>query len=281
MPRDTPVSTWRRLADPLECKAPDAVTSGFADACAEAIILAKLAGLLPTLAVARIGPDGVARARRAGAVVVQAADVVALQIAGVRLERVGEAPMPLEGAPEGRVVAFRSPETGAQQLAVVIGQPERSAVSGSAPLVRLHSECFTGDVLGSLRCDCGPQLRDAMRRMTAEGAGVVLYLAQEGRGIGLLNKLRSYALQDRGLDTLDANTALGFAADERDFAIAAAMLQALGVTRIRLLTNNPAKLAALAANGIEVERASLLVATNGVNDAYMATKAVRFGHLST
>src|SRR4030095_2400690 len=116
-----------------------------------------------------------------------------------------------------------------------------------APLVRLHSECFTGDLLGSLRCDCGQQLRGAIRRMVEEGAGALLYLSQEGRGIGLVNKLRAYALQDRGLDTLDANRALGWGADERNFLVAAAMLRELGIRRLRLLTNNPGKLAALAA----------------------------------
>jgi GTP cyclohydrolase II len=148
------------------------------------------------------------------------------------------------------------------------------------PLVRLHSECFTGDLLGSLRCDCGAQLRGAIRRMEEEGAGVLLYLAQEGRGIGLVNKLRAYRLQDGGLDTLDANRALGWSADERNFWVAAAMLEHLGVPRVRLLTNNPNKLAGLAACGIRVEgREAHAFAPNGVNDGYLETKARRFGHL--
>ena len=139
--------------------------------------------------------------------------------------------------------------------------------------MRLHSECFTGDLLGSLRCDCGPQLHGAIRRMAQEGAGVLLYLAQEGRGIGLANKLRAYALQDRGLDTLDANRALGFEPDERSFAVAATMLRQLGVTRLRLLTNNPDKLAALGERGIDVVgREEHAVAPNGINDHYLATK---------
>ncbi len=168
------------------------------------------------------------------------------------------------------------PESGAEQYAILVGRPEEAA----APLIRVHSECFTGDLLGSLRCDCGDQLRGAIRRMAAEGAGALLYMAQEGRGIGLANKLRAYALQDRGLDTLDANRALGFAADERDFLTAAAMLHQLGLRRVRVLTNNPEKLAALAAHGIEVVgRESLLFATNGVNDRYLQTKTHRFGHL--
>ena len=133
--------------------------------------------------------------------------------------------MPLEDAPDARVIAFRSEGAGLDHLAIVVGEPEKV----DAPLVRIHSECFTGDLLGSLRCDCGQQLRGAIRRMAEEGAGVLLYLAQEGRGIGLINKLRAYTLQDRGLDTLDANRALGWDADERNFLIAARMLEALGI----------------------------------------------------
>ena len=155
-----------------------------------------------------------------------AADVLAYpRDMAANLTRVAEAQVPLDGAPDARIVAFRAPDAGDGAS----GHPGRPAGGGRAPLVRLHSECFTGDLLGSLRCDCGPQLRGAMRRMAAEGAGVLLYLAQEGRGIGLVNKLRAYALQDRGLDTLDANRALGWGADERNFMIAATMLEALGV----------------------------------------------------
>jgi GTP cyclohydrolase II len=146
--------------------------------------------------------------------------------------------------------------------------------------VRIHSECFTGDLLGSLRCDCGAQLRGAIARMSEEGAGILLYLAQEGRNIGLVNKLRAYTLQDRGLDTLDANRALGWGADERNFLIAATMLKSLGVEHVRLLTNNLSKLDALASCGIEVVgREAHAFAPNGVNDHYLATKAERFGHL--
>jgi GTP cyclohydrolase II len=144
----------------------------------------------------------------------------------------------------------------------------------------VHSECFTGDLLGSLRCDCGPQLRGAIARMGQDGAGVLLYLAQEGRGIGLVNKLRAYTLQDQGLDTLDANRALGYGADERGFLVAATMLRQLGIPRIRLLTNNPDKVAGLAACGIEVAgREPHRFAANGINDHYLETKAARFGHL--
>ena len=179
--------------------------------------------------------------------------------------------------PDCRMIAFRAPGTALEHIAILCGRPEDER----APLVRVHSECFTGDLLGSLRCDCGAQLRGAIRRIAAEGAGAVLYLAQEGRDIGLPNKLRAYALQDEGLDTIDANHALGYGADERDFHVAATMLHQLGLPRIRLLTNNPDKLAALAAHGITVEaREPLNIPANGVNDGYLLTKARRFGHLA-
>ena len=178
-------------------------------------------------------------------------------------------------------MAFRAPDAGIEHLAILIGKPEHAGAAGPAPLARVHSECFTGDLLGSLRCDCGPQLHAALDRMAAEGSGVLLYMAQEGRGIGLTNKLRAYALQDRGLDTLDANRALGWNADERNFLAAATMLDQLGIRRVRLLTNNPDKLTALAAFGVEIEaRESLVISPNGVNNHYLATKIRRLGHLA-
>ena len=149
--------------------------------------------------------------------------------------------------PDTQIVAFRASDDGQEHVALVVG-----AFGGKPPLVRLHSECLTGDVFGSLKCDCGPQLQEALRIIGAAGGGVLLYLRQEGRGIGLANKLRAYALQDRGLDTVDANRRLGFADDERDYGHAAAMLRALGIDRVRLLTNNPNKVAGLEGAGIEV-----------------------------
>lgn len=240
------------------------------------LLLAKLARLLPAVVAAPLAAPG-AGAEAGGLVHVPASDVLHYPMASAsRLVRVAEAQVPLEDAADARLVAFRSPDAGIEHLALLVGRPEAC----EAPLVRLHSECFTGDFLGSVRCDCGPQLRQAIRRMTAEGAGVLLYLAQEGRGIGLVNKLRAYALQDRGLDTLDANLALGWGVDERSFLAAATMLEALGVPRVRLLTNNPAKVAALQACGIAVvARLSHAIAPNGVNDGYLATKAQRLGHL--
>ncbi len=175
----------------------------------------------------------------------------------------------------------RGPMAASRHLAILVGDPEKTVAEGGAPLVRAHSECFTGDLLGSLRCDCGPQLRGAIARMAQDPAGgVLLYLAQEGRGIGLVNKLRAYTLQDGGLDTLDANRALGYGADERNFLVAATMLRAVGVERVRLLTNNPDKIAGLAACGIEVlGREAHAFDPNGVNDGYLKTKARRFGHM--
>ncbi|WP_338666046.1 GTP cyclohydrolase II [Pararoseomonas sp. SCSIO 73927] len=285
----------RRLADPvaedLLPEVPQIVPApGFAQALSPvAIALAKVGRLLPALVAA---PASTAAGARLGLLSVAVPAVLGYPAAAATsLTRVAEARVPLEDAPEARIAAFRAADGGIEHLAILVGTPEAARKSAgksagesageAAPLARIHSECFTGDLLGSLRCDCGPQLRGAIARMAAEPAGgVLLYLAQEGRGIGLVNKLRAYTLQDGGLDTLDANRALGYGADERDFRVAATMLEALGLPRIRLLTNNPDKVAGLSACGIEVTgRVSHLFAANGVNDAYLATKKARFGHL--
>ncbi|MBY0339157.1 MAG: GTP cyclohydrolase II [Acetobacteraceae bacterium] len=238
--------------------------------------LAKLGLLLPAVVAAPALPE--ARPHLGS---VQAADILAYPDAKASsLRRVAEARVPLEDSADTRIVAFRAADGGIEHLAMLVGEVEAVVARGDAPLARIHSECFTGDLLGSLRCDCGPQLKGALRRMAEAGAGVLLYLAQEGRGIGLVNKLRAYTLQDDGLDTLDANRALGYGADERRFLTAATMLEQLGIPRVRLLTNNPDKLAALAACGIEVAgREAHRFAANGVNDRYLETKAERFGHM--
>jgi GTP cyclohydrolase II len=240
-----------------------------------ALALAKLGRLLP--AVLAVTPASLADLAERALIGVAPDDVLAypaMEGAGLRI--VASAPVPLVDAPDSRVVAFRAEGSAIEHLAIVIGRPE----SAEAPLVRIHSECFTGDLLGSMRCDCGEQLRGAIHRIAAHGAGIVLYLAQEGRGIGLVNKLRAYTLQDRGLDTMDANRVLGWGADERNFLVGANMLLALGVTKVRLLTNNPDKIAGLTACGVEVVgREAHAFAPNAVNGAYLATKAVRFGHL--
>ena len=275
------LAALRALADPTQPQgsvAARAAEAGHiaADLQAAGLALAKLARLLPAVLIAGCaqGAEGLL-AVDAGAVLAYPADTAA------SLVRAAEARVPLEEANDVRVVAFRPPDGGIEHLAILIGHPEQA----ESPLVRIHSECFTGDLLGSRRCDCGPQLHRAIARMEAEGAGVILYMAQEGRGIGLVNKLRAYTLQDGvdgrpGLDTLDANQALGYGADERSFAAAATMLRSLGVARVRLLTNNPAKISGLEGHGIAVaDRVSHAIAANGENDAYLATKARRFGHL--
>jgi GTP cyclohydrolase II len=185
-----------------------------------------------------------------------------------------EASVPLDSGTQARFVVFRD-AIGGSSTAIIVGKPDFS----NAVPVRLHSACLTGDVFGSRRCDCGDQLQLAMRRLEDLGGGVVLYLAQEGRGVGLANKMRTYQLQDDGLDTVDANTTLGFDDDERDYGIAARMLQMLNCTRIVLLTNNPAKVEGLSKAGIEIaSRMPLETPINADNRRYMAAKAVRAGH---
>lgn len=191
------------------------------------------------------------------------------------LERVSEARVPLAGHEECRLVLFRDVRDGSEHVAVLIGSPQTDAVA-----VRLHSACLTGDLLASLRCDCGDQLRSAVDQLAAVGGGVLLYLAQEGRGIGLANKLRAYELQDTGLDTIEADRHLGFGPDERSFAAAASMLRHLGMTRIQLLTNNLQKIEALRSAGIDVVGGQRLIgAVNRHNARYVHAKRERAGHL--
>ena len=246
-----------------------------------AVRLAKLARLLPAALVAWAPPgelDEIRRwARSQSLLLVERDDVAAYSgLAARRLTRVSEARVPLADAEDTRVVAFRPLDGGGEHLAIVVGSPDPAA----PVLVRLHSQCFTGDLIGSLRCDCGDQLRGAIRQIAKAGSGIVLYLAQEGRDIGLVNKLRAYELQDRGFDTFDANEALGFDADERVFLPAAEMLRQLGIGRVRLLTNNPHKVDALAEAGVEVvDRVAHAFPSNGHNAAYLQAKRDRAGHL--
>lgn len=235
------------------------------DAASAALRLARIAGLVPAFFVREGGPDEV------GAIT--PADIDTHEDP-VRLRIVTRARLPVAGAEDAEIVAFRTPESPDEHIALLIGQP-----NGNPPLVRLHSECLTGDVLGSLKCDCGPQLHAAVQAIAQAGWGVLLYLRQEGRGIGLINKLRAYALQDQGFDTVDANTRLGFAVDARDFGVAGQMLKLLGQDRVRLLTNNPAKVAGLEATGIAViERVPHHLPPNPHNERYLATKRDRTGH---
>lgn len=228
-----------------------------------AITLARLAGLLPGFFVDVIDPE-----------LIVEADAIERyhRLSSVKIAT--SARLPLVWAEGARVVAFRGLNQATEHVALLVG--ERGA---GPPLVRLHSECLTGDVFGSLKCDCGPQLDTALARMSADGDGVLLYLRQEGRGIGLLNKLRAYQLQDQGFDTVDANIRLGFAVDERDYGVAAAMLRALGVEHVRLLTNNLAKVAALEAHGVTVaQRVPLVLPPTPFNRGYLDTKRDRTGH---
>jgi GTP cyclohydrolase II len=272
------VATLKRAADPtMEQILPEFETEAAPPEAEAALALGKLARLLPAMVVAPVRPGWASRKEGADLLSVPAADLLAYPTElAASLTRVAEVAVPLDAARDARLIAFRALDQGIEHMAILVGQPETQA----APLVRVHSECFTGDLLGSLRCDCGPQLQGAIARMAQEGGGAVLYLAQEGRGIGLINKLRAYTLQDEGLDTVDANRALGWQADERNFHIAAAMLEALGIRKIRLLTNNPEKVKGLAGCGVEItERVPHEFAPNGVNDSYLETKARRFGHL--
>ena len=233
------------------------------EAASAALRLARVSGVLPAFFMR----EGSAEVSITPAAIDAHEDAARLTIAA-------RARLPVAGAEEAEIVAFRTPEQPGEHVALLIGQP-----TGRPPLVRLHSECLTGDMLGSLKCDCGPQLHAAIDAIAADGWGILLYLRQEGRGIGLINKLRAYALQDQGFDTVDANTRLGFAVDARDYRVAARMLELLGQRAIRLLTNNPAKVAQLEAAGVVVaERVSHALPPNPHNMRYLATKRDRTGH---
>ncbi len=245
-----------------------------------AVHLTKLARLLPAALAAVVPGDKdqvAAFARGHDLLTLTSADIATYELTAARsLKPVSQARVPLAGAEDARIVAYRPADGGIEHLAIVIGTPKPD----QPVLARLHSECFTGDLLASLRCDCGDQLRGAIEEISNAGSGVLVYLAQEGRGIGLVNKLRAYNLQDEGLDTLDANLQLGFDADERIYLPAAEILRDLGFDRVRLMTNNPDKVAALTRCGIEVtERVAHVFPSNVHNKAYLETKRSRGGHL--
>ena len=272
LPAGVTVERVRAFADPTRVveAARDAVpTSAGSLIDVAAVELCKIANLLPASVV--VDHDA------ASAVTLDAATIMAFRAAAAgSLERVTEAKVPLADAATTRFVAFRSKLGGPQHYAILVGEPERFG----SPLCRIHSECFTGDLFGSMRCDCGEQLKGAIQRMDEAGGGILLYMAQEGRGIGLVNKLRAYSLQDTGIDTVDANTHLGFEPDERDFLAAATMLQRMGFPAVRLMTNNPDKVEQLARHGIEVdERVEHSFAANSHNRFYLETKVRKSGHL--
>jgi len=265
------------MADPaddlrLPMKGPfRALRDGSARLHRNALALVKSAQLLPAAVVVRVHA-------------LQDPDLTRLIVAEIEPELSRTSPLhpviaarlPMVASTAGLVHIFRPEDGGPEHYAIEIGKPDR----GQPVLARLHSACFTGDVLGSLKCDCGPQLRAALAQMGAEGAGVLLYLNQEGRGIGLANKMRAYSLQDQGYDTVEANHRLGFEDDERDFRLGAMILRDMGFSAVRLLTNNPAKIAMMQAMGIEVtERVPLRVGQTDQNAAYLATKVAKSGHL--
>ena len=264
---DPLMGPWKAARDPL---------SGSALA---AIQLAKMAELLPAVIETSID-------RRKAMMLCRERGLLGVSVSEIKsqasnehlsLKIVARAQLPLAGAENTRVLAFRPTNGGREHLALIVGSPEPPG----PVLVRLHSECLTGDLLGSLKCDCGDQLRGAVAAIGEHGTGILLYLAQEGRGIGLINKLKAYELQDQGFDTIDANQRLGFEADEREFAVAAEMLKYLGFASVRLMTNNPDKVAQLSRHGIEViERVPHKFPSNPHNAAYIATKKAKAGHLT-
>lgn len=252
----------------------------------EAIVdLARLAGLYPAGVICEIMADDGTMARlpqlesiaeKFGIKIISIADLIAYRRRHEKLvQRVAEAKLPTKYG-EFIAIAYRSTVDADEHVALVKGD-----ISGDEPvLVRVHSECLTGDVFGSLRCDCGAQIDLAMQDIAKEGRGVFLYMRQEGRGIGFHNKLRAYALQDQGLDTVEANIALGFEPDLRDYGIGAQILADLGLHKIKLLTNNPKKVVGLQGYGLEVtETAPLVVSPNPYNISYLETKKKKLGHL--
>ncbi|MEM9709202.1 MAG: GTP cyclohydrolase II [Pseudomonadota bacterium] len=268
----------RAVADPADdlespMKGPfHTLRDGAADMARAGVLLAKSAHLLPAALVVELAPF-----------VDIPGDITCLDLPGAAaalganpvLARIVSGRVPLAPG-RSQVQIFRPEDGGEEHYAVEIGAPDRSA----PVLVRLHSACFTGDVLGSLKCDCGAQLDTALTMIGAEGAGVLLYLNQEGRGIGLANKMRAYALQDQGFDTVEANHRLGFEDDERDFRIGATILKSMGFASARLMTNNPAKVGMLEAHGVSVvERVPLKAGRGPLNEAYLDTKARKSGHI--
>lgn len=240
-----------------------------------ALTLCKAARLLPAALVVAL-EDGPGYAAAQGLLRVSAEAAAPVLDALPRLEDIVSARVPLRLAQNARLHVFRPEDGSEEHYAIEVGRPDRAA----PVLARLHSACFTGDLLGSLKCDCGPQLNAALAAMGSEGAGVLLYLQQEGRGIGLANKMRAYALQDQGFDTVEANHRLGFEDDERDFRLGAQILRKLGFSSVRLMTNNPAKIDMMERSGIDVsERVPLKVGQTEENSRYLAVKAAKSGHL--
>ena len=274
-PNGLDTATIEYLANPLAAKAPqpklsELIVNQATPLEMSCVKIAKLSRLLP--AAVLVDCEAVPDAFSVDADAIEHY----MKTAAHSLKIVSRARVPLEDAEQAQVIAFRPRDGGIEHLAIVVGELKTDA----PVLIRMHSECFTGDLMGSLRCDCGNQLRGAISEIAKVGSGILLYLAQEGRGIGLVNKLRAYQLQDSGFDTVDANLQLGFDSDERDYLPAAQMLSLLGVSQVKLLTNNPLKVAALAKQGIDVvERVAHIFPSNEHNDGYLRTKAAKSGHM--
>ena len=281
LPADAGLDWLRALADPADdlrmpMKGPlQSLRDGPADLHRAAIALVKSAHLLPAAVVVAVD-NALPMATENALTLLTLEEVGPALTALSPMRDVVSARVPLVASDAGRVHIFRPQDGTEEHYAVEIGRPDRS----QPVLARLHSACFTGDVLGSLKCDCGPQLRAALAQMGAEGAGVLLYLNQEGRGIGLANKMRAYSLQDQGFDTVEANHRLGFEDDERDFRIGADILRRMGFHAVRLMTNNPRKIAMMQGCGLTVtERVPLHVGETPQNAGYLAVKAAKSGHL--
>ena len=251
-----------------------------------AVDLARLSGLYPAGVICEIQnsdgsmarlPQLAAYAKRHGLRLISIAELISYRLDTERfVQRQAEAAMP-SAFGDFRAIGYRNELDGSEHVAIIKGQPQ---LAKEPVLVRVHSECLTGDAFGSLRCDCRPQLEAALRMIEAAGVVVVVYLRQEGRGIGLINKLKAYSLQDTGLDTVEANERLGFAADLRNYGVGAQILSDLGVQRLRLITNNPRKIAGLGGYGLQVEdRVPLVMDAGSHNAAYLQTKRIKLGHL--
>jgi GTP cyclohydrolase II len=276
-----PAAVIRNLADPAASLGAEPAGLCPEPVVAEGVLLAaaalaKLASCLSAALVLRVGAaDAPLLAQCRDLASIEAAAVFKYDAAASGLERVAEARVPLANAENARLIAFRPPDGGGEHLAILIGAPDPAA----PVLVRLHSACFTGDLLASLRCDRQDQLRGAIAAIARAGGGVLLYLAQEGRGIGLLNKRRVYQLQDTGFDTLDANEQPGFDVGERVYLPAAEMLRQLGFAMVRLLTNNPDQVVAMGRYGIRVaERVSHVFPSSGYHERYVCTNETRSSH---
>lgn len=281
LPDDVSLNWVRGVADPADdlrspMKGPMVShRDGDAALARLAILLAKSARLLPSVLICDLSAP-LPFAADQDLTVIPAASAGPVIAATSELSPVISARLPMSASEAGRLHIFRPEDGGEEHYAIEIGRPDRD----KPVLARLHSACFTGDVLGSLKCDCGPQLNGALAQMGAEGAGVLLYLNQEGRGIGLANKMRAYSLQDQGFDTVQANHRLGFEDDERDFRLGSHILREMGFSSVRLLTNNPRKIEMMEQTGIKVtERVPLKVGLNTHNQGYLATKAAKSGHL--